>query len=230
MKYLLLLIASTALLCAETYPVIHKKNLWPDGKGTVEIGPDGIRYTAQKEKDNRNWTWLDIQYFERISPKEFVVLTYQDQRRYLGRDKEYRFVITQGELSDAVFASISKNLERPVTDKVAPKKVNALYSIPVKHEHTLGGCEGKLEFTGDSIYFVTDHAPDVRTWRMDRDIVSVWSDDPYRLEIRAYDNNRREFSRTATYKFDLKRKLDPAFYRELKLKLYNLEANGEVIR
>ena len=230
MKYLLLLLAFTTLLCGETYPVIHKKSLWHDGKGTVVIGADGIRYTAQKQKNSQDWKWLDIQYFERISPKEFVVLTYKDQRMYLGRDKEYRFVITQGELSDAVFASIGKHLDRPVTDKVPPRKVDALYSIPVKQEHTFGGSEGELEFTGDSIYYVTGHAPDVRTWRMDRDIVSVWSDDPYRLEIRAYDNNRREFSRTASYKFDLKRKLDPNFYRELKLKLYKLEANREVIR
>ena len=77
---------------------------------------------------------------------------------------------------------------------------------------------------------MTKNKTDGRTWLMDRDIVSVWSDDPYRLEIRAYDNNRREFSRTATYKFDLKEKLDPEFYRELKLKLYGLETNNEVIR
>jgi hypothetical protein len=64
---------------------------------------------------------------------------------------------------------------------------------------------------------------------MDRDIVSVWSDDPYRLEIRAYENIRREFSRTATYKFNLKEKLSAELYRKLKLKLYGLETNNQVI-
>ena len=71
-----------------------------------------------------------------------------------------------------------------------------------------------MEFTTKAIYYVTKNKTDGRTWLMDRDIVSVWSDDPYRLEIRVYDNNRREFSRTATYKFDLKEKLDAEFYRE----------------
>ena len=100
----------------------------------------------------------------------------------------------------------------------------------MKHDRAFGGSEGELEFTVNAIYYVTKDKTDGRTWLMDRDVVSVWSDDPYRLEVRAYDNNRREFSRTGTYKFDLKEKLDPKFYRELKLKLYGLETNNEVIR
>jgi len=105
---------------------------------------------------------------------------------------------------------------------------NGMYSIPVKHDGAFRGSEGELEFTNKAIYYVTKSRTDGRSWLMDRDIVSVWSDDPYRLEIRAYENNRREFSRTATYKFDLKQKLDPEFYRKLKLRLYGLESNNEV--
>ena len=128
------------------------------------------------------------------------------------------------------FARMSAHLNRPVTDRVAPANVSVLYSIPVKREGTFAGSDGVLEFSDNAIYYVTKHAGDGRAWLMDRDIASVWSDDPYRLEIRAHDNNRREFSRTATYKFDLKEKLNPDFYRRLKLKLYNLESNGQVIR
>lgn len=230
MKYPILLLAFGALLTAETFPVIHRNTLWRDGRGTIEINDDGIVYAARKKTLSRQWKWIDIQHFDRVSPREFVILTYEDQRRFLGRDKEYRFVITSGELSDVLFVKISESLKRPVTDRVIPAGIAASYTIPVKHEHTFGGCEGELEFAGDTIYYVTKHRPDARAWRVDRDIVSVWSDDPYRLEISAYDNNRREFSRTATYKFDLKEKLDPEFYRRLKLKLYRLEANNEVIR
>ncbi len=230
MRYFALLLTFGSLLAAETFPVTLEKTLWRDGKGTVEIDDQGITYTAPKKEHSRSWSWLDIQYFDRVSPTEFVVLTYQDDRRLLGRDEQYHFHIMQGELSDALFVSISAHLKRPVTDRVAPGKIAARYVIPVKYEHGLGGSEGELQFTDDAIYYVTKHAPDGRTWRLNRDIVSVWSDDPYRLEIRAYDNNRREFSRAATYKFDLKEKLNSAFYRELKLKLYNLESNNEVIR
>ncbi|MGP8246434.1 MAG: hypothetical protein ACLQVN_18175 [Bryobacteraceae bacterium] len=247
-----MLLAFGAALLAETFPAKLEKPLWPDRQGSIEINDKGITYTAPKPKRgpqwlgiqhvghaldrlaNRpyslRWKWVDIQYFDRISPKEFVVLTYQDDWRFLGRDREYRFRLTAGELTDSLFQSISGHLKRPVTDRVPPGKVNALYTVPVKRDRTFGGSEGELEFTRDSIYYVTRNKTGGRTWRMDRDIVSVWSDDPYRLEIRAYENDRREFSRTAAYKFDLKQKLDPEFYRELKLKLFGLETNNEVIR
>jgi hypothetical protein len=207
-----------------------EKPLWPDRDGTVEINDQGIAYSVNNKKQNLRFAWLDIQYFDRVSPNEFVVLTYKDQRLLLGRDREYHFIITQGELSDALFAMISNHLKLPVTDRVPPGKVAAVYTLPVKRNRGLGGSEGELEFTRNAIYYVTNNKSDGRTWFMDRDIVTVWSDDPYRLEIRAYENNRREFSRTASYKFDLKEKLDPEFYRELKLKLYGLETNNEVIR
>ncbi len=252
MRHAVLLLALGAALSAETFPAKLEKPLWPDRQGTIEINDEGIIYTAPHKKHGKHWLgidhlghdldrlanrphslswkWLDIQYFDRISPKELVVLTYQDDWRFLGRDTEYRFRLTKGELTDGLFGNISSHLKRPVTDRVPPVKVTAVYSIPVKHDRSLRGSEGELEFTANAIYYVTKDKTDGPTWLMDRDIVSVWSDDPYRLEIRAYENNRREFSRTATYKFDLKEKLDAKFYRELKLKLYGLETNNEVIR
>ena len=94
----------------------------------------------------------------------------------------------------------------------------------MKHQHTFGGCEGTLKFTEDGIYYVTDHKEDAREWRFATDIQSVWSSNRYQLEIHAFDNNRREFSRTRVYKFNLKEPLDPEMYRSLKLKLYDLES------
>jgi hypothetical protein len=252
MKHTILFLAFCLTLAADTFPARLEKPLWPDRQGTIDINDQGITYTAPHAKHGLQWLgiervghtldrlanrphsvalkWVDVQYFDRISRKEFVVLTYQDDWRFLGRDREYRFRLTEGELTDALFQFISNHLKRPVTDRVAPGKVAAIYSIPVKQDRTFGGSQGELEFAGDAIYYVTKDKAEGRTWFLDRDIVSVWSDDPYRLEIRAYENNRREFSRTATYKFDLKQKLDPEFYRELKLKLYGLEQNNEVIR
>jgi len=130
MRYLVLLLTFVSLLPGETVSVALEKTLWRDGKGMVEIDDQGITYTAQKRQHSRSWKWLDIQYFDRVSPTEFVVLTYEDNRRLLGRDQQYHFRILQGELSDALFASISGHLKRPVTDRVAPEKIEARYVIP----------------------------------------------------------------------------------------------------
>ncbi len=224
MKYLpLLVILIMPALPAETFSVAQPKTLWRDGRGKVHIADEGIAYEGVKKKENRTWKYLDIQYFDRISRKEFVILTYEDRKRYLGRDREYRFVITSGELTDELFQTISKRIGRPVTNRVLPEVTSASYVVPVKHLHGLGGCEGELKFTKDMAYYVTGNKEDAREWLIARDVQSVWSVNPYAFEIHVYDNNRHEFSRTRVYKFDLKAPLDAEFYRALKLKLYGLE-------
>lgn len=223
MKLVVIFLLGLQLLAAETFPVIHKETAWRNGKGTIEITDNGIVFTAKKQKNSRKWGWLDIQYFDRISETEFNILTYKDQKRYLGRDRSYRFVITKGKLTDALFERISRRLGRPVTNRVVREPAKILYRVPVKHLHTFGGCEGTLEFTRDAIYYVTDYKKDARQWLLDRDVNSVWSMNSYQLEVHAYDNNRRAFSRTRVYNFELKKPLNQQFFRKLKLQLYKLE-------
>jgi hypothetical protein len=224
MKYLLILLFMAQPLVGQTFSVIHEKNLWWDGKGKIEINGEGIAFVADKEEESRTWKYEDIQYFDRISGKEFTILSYEDNPVLLGRDKQYHFLITEGELTTEIFNRIRERLKKPATNREFPNVVNARYELPVKHLHKFGGCEGILKFTEDEIFYVTDYKKDAREWRLSTDIQSVWSSDRYRLEIHVFDNNRREFSRTRVYKFDLKESLDPEVYRSLKLKLYDLDA------
>ncbi len=224
MKYLLSLLLLAQPLAAQTFDVIHEKTLWRDGGGKIEITDEEIVYTAAKEKESRTWKYEDIQYFDRISSKEFTILSYEDSRMLLGRDKQYHFLIAGGELSDDLFRKISSRLNKPVTNRELRELEDVLYDLPVKHLHTLGGCEGILKFTEDSIYYLTDHKKDAREWQLARDIQSIWSSDRYQLEIHVFDNNRREFSKTRVYKFDLKQPLNQDVYRDLKLRMYQLES------
>ena len=74
----LLFVLSIAVqsLAAQTYPVILEKALWFDGKGEVQFTNDAVEFKATKEKASRRWLYQDIQYFDRTSPKEFVILSY----------------------------------------------------------------------------------------------------------------------------------------------------------
>jgi hypothetical protein len=224
MKYLFILLFLAQPLAAQTFTVIHEKKFWRDGNGTIEITDEGIQYASDKAKDSRSWAYRDIQYLDRISDTEFTILSYEDEARYLGRDKSYHFIITEGELTDAIFEKISRRINRPVTDRMPPDDAAVEYWIPAKHTHALGGCEGILQFTKDSIIYSTEHKEDAREWKLGRDVQSVWSSDRYQLEIHVYENNRREFNRTRIYKFALKAPLDPEIYRRLKLRLYDLES------
>jgi len=222
MRLAILILLGAQFLAAETFSVVHLRDAWWNGGGTVEFTDDGIVYTADKAEHSRNWTWLDIQHFDRISETEFEVLTYEDQRRYLGRDRSYRFRITDGAISDALFERIAAALGRPVTNRVIGETPPARFTVPVKHRHAFGGCEGELRFTDEAIYFVSDNPAHSREWRFDRDIESVWSRNPYQFEVHVWENNRREFSGTRIYEFQLKQPLDEVLYRELNLALFQL--------
>jgi hypothetical protein len=222
MKYLMALLFFAQPLAAQTLSVIQEKNLWRDGKGIIEITTNGIAYKADKAKDSRNWKYQDIQYFDRISSKEFTILSYEDNHLLLGRDKQYHFRIIKGEMTEALFDEIRTRINKPATNREFPVVRNVRYELPVKHLHSFGGCEGTLKFTDDAVYYVTQNKKDARAWRLAVDVQSIWSSDPYQLEIHVYENNRREFSRTRVYHFELKRPLDPEWYRSLKLKLYQL--------
>lgn len=117
-------------LAAQTYPVILEKALWFDGKGEVQFTNDAIEFKASKEKASRRWLYRDIQYFDRISPKEFVILSYEDAKWRFGRDRQYRFVLTEGELTGELFETISRRIGRPVTDRVVGDTPKMLCESP----------------------------------------------------------------------------------------------------
>jgi len=224
MKLAILLLAGVSLLGAETFEVVHLKRGWFDGRGILTVTSQGIEFHARKKKHSRKWSWLDIQHFDRISESELEILTYEDQLRLLGQDRSYRFRLVKGKFSDELLEKIRQELTQPVTNRRFATPQQALYRIPVKHLHTLGGCQGELVFTGDRIYYATGHKKDAREWRLGQEVESVWSMNRYQLEIHVWENNRREFSRTRVYQFQLKQPLDSEFYRRLKLQLYGLEA------
>jgi hypothetical protein len=223
MKLMALFLCGAAVLAAQTFNVIHKKPFWPDGHGRIEIGGEAISFEARQKANSRRWTYADIQHFDRISPKEFTLLSYEDEKWRLGRDRAFHFVLTSGELTDDVMHSIAHRLGKPLTNRAIGEVAATRHELPAKHLHSVGGCEGRLLFTDDAVFYSTEHAKDAREWRFARDVQAVSSVDSYQIEFRVFENNRREFSRSRVYKFALKQALDPEFYRDLKLKLYDLE-------
>ena len=222
MKTLILTLGAAGLLGAQTFPAVHKKDLWRDTPGEVRITDSAIEFHASKEKHSRRWEYADIQHFDRLSEREFVVMSYEDERKYLGRDRRFHFVLMEGTISDALFESIAKRAGKPVTDRVVGDASEGGYAVPVKHLHGLGGCEGELRIVDGRIIYSTEHKPDAREWKTERDVDSVWSANPYQIELHVYEDNRREFRHTRVFKFDLKRRLNPEIYSILKLRLFAL--------
>lgn len=215
-------LSGSALAADRTLHVRHDHDPWGDCTGELTIDSNGIRYRSDdKEEHNRDWTWTDIQSVDRLSADRFSILTYEDQKWLLGRDRPWDFTVLDpeaGGLTDRLFEVIRQNEPRPVVDRV-PRQIQADYEVPVKHLHTFGGCEGVLEFSRDWIVYRTDHKEDARTWRRDKEVAGIWSTGPFDLELEVYEKNGEDLLRTRRYRFELKKPLDETYYNRLKREL-----------
>ena len=218
------LFALLTLLCfatgawGDSMRVRHDHDPWGKCEGELIIDREGIEYRSPKKMGhNRKWVWQDIQSVDRKSPSRLSVLTYEDQKLRLGQDKVFDFELLSPDqtFSDRTLSLISGKLKKPVTDRVTDP-IHAEYRVPAKHKHTLGGCEGTLYFGPEYIVYDSEDSSDSRKWRKDRDVANVWSSQRYELEIRTFEENRRNFDKMRVFRFQLKEPLDQAYYEKLR--------------
>ena len=214
---LLLLVAISQPMLAQVVQVRHDHDPWGACEGKLIVNDEGIQYVTEEEDHQRTWGWVDIQGFDRRSAEAFSILTYEDLKWHAGLDRNFDFTVLPGEagLPSAAFERILMNVIRPVTDRV-PSSIDAEYSVPVKHLHVFGGCEGRLSFGSEWIVYETDHAEHARRWKRNQHIVNVWSSNPFELEIRVLEEDRRAFDKVKRFTFQLKESLDPAYYERLR--------------
>src|SRR3990172_7913499 len=138
MRTVIIVLLFAQTLAAQTLPVALKRSLWRDSRGEFSITEQGIAFRETDKEEGRTWAYRDIQSFDRMSKTEFVILSYEDERWKLGRDRRHHFTITTGELSDELFGRIRDRLAKPVTNRVVAAVPLAEYELPVEHLHTLG--------------------------------------------------------------------------------------------
>src|SRR5438067_9620761 len=91
---LLLYGAIAPLASAQSYTFVVRHQHWRNGvMGTLRISPAGISFEEHGSKgqtDSRSWRYEEVQQLT-ISPSELRILTYEDSKWKLGRDREYTF-------------------------------------------------------------------------------------------------------------------------------------------
>ncbi len=226
MTMLIPLLMALPLAAADiSFQAQWKKPVLPDAGGVLQIGEEGIAFHPSKEsKQALTWRFEDVQHFDRVSPAEIAIQTYDDSVLRLGRDRWYRFVLVDGTFSDELHARVVARIGKPATDRVAREPADAEMAIPAKHVRLLRGSQGTIYFTPGWIVYSTEARGESRAWRLDRDVEAIWSSDPYRFEVHVLGGSEAFVRRTEVYRFSLKRPLDSDYYTGLKMKLYALRS------
>ena len=202
-------------VCAESfeYRVKHDHALGTC-QGKLILSDQEIRYEASDGKHSRSWPYIDIQKVDVVSPTRLNLRTFESASwKKLAKDRVFEFSVIEGQLTVEHQEFLRSKLSRPIVARLVQQgNVNPV-SLPVRHRHRLGGCEGRLQVEEDRLIYSTDHSSDNRAWKLN-EIETIGSPDPYHFRVTTYNE---------TFTFDLKSPLSSKLYDALWKKVYRLE-------
>ncbi len=185
------------------------------GHGTLSVEAQRLsfRESGKGNAHSREWKYEDIQQLT-LGTEVVRLLTYEDVRWQLGRDREYTFDgLPEGfvaQVRDTLLARLGSRLVASEADS----SFRPMWRIPAKLERAYGGSQGVLAVGEDRVVYRTEAADASRTWPMG-DIENVSSSGPYDLTITTAERFgwRRGGGREA--RFQLKEPLDEGRYNKL---------------
>ncbi len=186
--------------------------------GTLVISPDGISYRTEHKADARQWKYTNIQSIKMIAPQTIEIFSYEDQKRMFGRDRIWKFRVLKGEIPAGVSALLVEKAARPAITNVTGEAGRVpLFTIPVKHRHLLGGCDGELKIFPDRLVYESADVPkDSRSW-LYSDLDGFAHYERFFMEFITYEQNQG--TATRTYDFELKTDLPPQAETYIRAKL-----------
>jgi hypothetical protein len=181
--------------------------------GTLRVTANSIEFDERDKKNrptahSRVWKYEDIRQLT-LGTKTLRVLTYEDQRWELGRDREFVFDQLPAAMVTDLYAAWRDRLDARFVAALADDRIRAEWQLPVKLLHGRSGSQGVLRFGADRIVYQSALADESRTWRI-RDIGNVASSEPFDLTISAHEGD---------FRFQLKEALTEDRYNALWLQL-----------
>ena len=189
---------------AETYTVRHK-HLRNGVTGVLRISESDLAFEeAGKHKEHsRIWKYDDIQELQ-LGPDTLRIVTYEDNRRELGRDRVYLFDKLPAEVAARWYPVFSTHLDQRFVAALATA-ITPQWQIPAKLTHGRNGSQGVLLVADDAVVYQSSQPGESRTWRI-KDLENVSSSDAFDLTITTHER---------TFRFQLKQVLGDARFQAL---------------
>lgn len=191
---LVIVLTSTMWGQQGTWQVRHVH--WRNGSaGTLQVSADSIRYEEKDKKGqvmahSREWRYSEIRMMV-LGTKTLRILTYEDQKWELDRDREFVFDQLPPAMFTELYAAWRDTLDARFVAALADPGVARQWEVPVKLAVGRGGSQGALIVgNDDQVVYRTTQGEESRTWRI-RDIASVSSDGPFDLTITTHEKEFR---------------------------------------
>ena len=172
-----------ALAQGYTFEVRHQH--WRKGAmGTLRISTEGISFEEHGKKsktDSREWRYEEIQQLT-VSPSELRILTYEDSKWKLGRDREYIFDRVPKDLAGETYPLWTSKLDQRFIAGVPAPEPAPEWKVGAKLDHGLAGTLGTLMIGREQIVFDGGERGGSRSWRL-IDIENVSSSNPLDLTV-----------------------------------------------
>lgn len=207
----LLLLPSTALAEEYSFKVSHHH---VKGRciGNLIVNDNSIRYQTDYAKDQRLWSFDDLQEIQFVNDHELNLVTYEDSRQRFGGDRLFKFKLLDQKLPEDLSAFVSLHYSKPISNRLGTAPATARFEIPVKHLHRTGGCQGQLIILEKGIAYMSRSAKDSRFWRYS-DLQSIGTSGPYELRLGTFEHGPLQYGDTKQFQFRLKERLDEKAYR-----------------
>jgi len=220
----LLMLAATAVLAQPYSYQVRHQHLHGGAIGTLRIGADSITFTEQsnKGKHSREWAYMDIQQVS-LSVRELRIITYEDQKWQLGRDRDFVFDRLPEGLEEQVYPLLAQTLDQRFIAELADPDVGALWQTGAKLRRGLGGSQGYLLVGEDRIIYQSKAAEESRTWRLE-DVDNIATAGPFDLAITTLERSNWRHAGPTEYRFELKQPLAEDRYNDLWRKIQRARA------
>jgi hypothetical protein len=207
--------APAGLAEGHTYEVRHRH--WHGGApGTLNVSADGISYQERVKKnktDSRQWRYEEIQQIT-VSPTELRILTYEDSKWELGRDREYVFDRLPQNLAAETYALWTGKLDQRFIAGVPEPASGAEWTAGAKLDQGLAGPVGTLTLGKDWVVFDAGKRGGSRSWRL-MDIENISHTGPLDFTVTTAEKAGRFRGGMRDFHFQLQQRLPEDKYNAL---------------
>ncbi len=197
-----------------TIPVRHT-HIRKGALGEIVISESSMifRESGKKQEHSREWAFEDIQQLS-VAPHSLRILTYEDEKWKLGRDREIEFdQISEGDARRILSAVRGHIDDRRLVVVLPDQSIEPLWQIKAKLQEGRGGSEGSVLVGTDSIVYKSEAKGASRTWHFGQ-IRNISSSGPFDLTINTFERD---------FRFQLKTELSGSRYQALWSRLNRIE-------